>query len=1467
MTSLNRHGALMGSNNSMRNPRRSTPRTPAWKTAFFHPRGEKSRHRIVLHLAWAAGLFLTAPGTAAGQGVCDRTPQVRDALVKISGVTTCEEVSSEYLAGVTSLQLQWTRIGSLQAHDFSGLSNLSRLELGYNSLTTLPVGIFSGLHSLSLLLLNENSLTSLPEEIFRDTTRLGGLTLNGNSLTTLPVGIFGGLHNLSHLELQQNSLSTLPVGVFGGLGSLEYLYLEDNSLITLPERIFSELGNLRGLTLNGNSLTTLPVRIFSGPSNLDWLVLGNNSITTLPVGVFNGLSLLSGLLLNDNSLTTLPVGLFRGMSNLSRLYLHNNSLTTLPVGVFDGLGFVKYLHLQHNPLTTLPKEIFSEMKSLSQLELHHNSLTTLPAGLFNGPTSLRSLSLDNNSLISLPEAVFSGLRSLSWLNLSGNLLTSLPEELFRGIRDLQNLSLSANSLTALPEGVFREMTGLNRLKLDNNSLTTLPAGIFSGPSGLRVLTLNDNSLTTLPAGIFGELSNLFRLELHNNPFLMLPEKIFSGLSSLDFLHLSKYSLTTLPIGAFSELDTLYSLTVSGNSLATLPTGVFNGLSNLYGLTLSDNSLTTLPVGVFNGLSSLRSLDLSANMLTLLPEGVFNGLSSLRSLDLSANMLTLLPEGVFNGLSSLRSLDLTGNSLTSWPEGLFRGMSDLGHLSLSGNSLTTLSEGTFSDLSSLGSLDLSGNSLTFLPEELFRGIRDLWNLSLSANSLTALPEGVFREMTGLNRLKLDNNSLTTLPTGIFSGLRSLSLLWLQENNLKHLPAKLFSGLNRLLILKLHNNRLGELPKGIFDDVLDTLGFWLGYAENAIPGELSLDTDLMAGLTFHSNQQRASEGATVRVKVLLSRTLPVAVRVPFTAGSSAAAYDHKSLSPSQKGGLLFLAGETSKEITFTLSETGGNQQETVVLTLADLSEIRLRISDGTGPDAPKLRANSFLKPSEEGLSHTVTIVPAGSTPGEPSPALERDIFVPVILSSAGLNNSFFTSELTLTNPSSEPAVLNYTFTAHRGAGSGTATDTLPPGRQRIKTNAIDYLKSIGIPIPDSGKRIGTLGVQEASGSSDVGVMVRTTTAVTDGRAGLAYPGIPGDEGYQEAVFLCGLRQNQHDRSNVAFQNMGAEGSITLRTTVFSGDAANSNPRVLDDVTLRPGEFHQYTEVLRVLGSSANGYVKVERVEGTAPFYAYGVINDQANSDGSFVYPVSEGSLAGTIGQVLPVVLERSPFTSQLTVTNFSNQEKAVNFSVVANAVQTEDHAASFPLHLKAGEQHIIPNVIDWARQLTSGIELPSGLASALFAEVDSGDMSGIVIGARTGSQGKVGRYGVFYNAVPYGQSFTKVAWVDALQQNDENRSNLALVNTGEVDDSPSEFNLEIYNGETGLLANTATGFRVPARRWYQIDGILAKYGMGTKQGYVRIEKISGNNPFLAYGVINDGGARLERSDDGAYLPARE
>ena len=516
-----------------------------------------------------------------------------------------------------------------------------------------------------------------------------------------------------------------------------------------------------------------------------------------------------------------------------------------------------------------------------------------------------------------------------------------------------------------------------------------------------------------------------------------------------------------------------------------------------------------------------------------------------------------------------------------------------------------------------------------------------------------------------------------------------------------------------------------------------------------------------------------------------------------------------------------------------------------------------------------------------------------------------FVPVILSAAGRNKSFFTSELTLTNRGTVSANLSLTYTAHIGGGSSVVSDILHPGEQKIIPNAIGYIKTGGgrirtfatfalsaiDPIKSGGNRgatilatedqIGTLRVGfRGFSSSDVAVTVRTTTPVPEGRAGLAYPAIPAETGFgDEAVYVCGLRQNEQDRSNLAFQNMGnsGDGAVTLRTTVFSGDVDGGGPRVLEDVTLAPGGFHQYSGLLERAGFT-QGYARVERVEGTAPFYAYGVINDQANSDGSFVSAVREGSLAGAMGQTLPVIVETNVFTSELMVTNFSNVPKMVTFRFRAEAVQTPDKTAVVEWNFQPGQQVIVPNIVEMMRKIgTPGIG-PSGqtFAGALFATVAEGDMSGIAIGARTSSPGGGGRYGVFYNAVPYGEAFGNSAWVYGLQQNEENRSNLALVNTGEVDGSPSVFQLDIYDGTpsvdlgshrlTGTLANTVTGLRVEAGGWYQINSILAGYAPETTQGYVRITKISGNNPFLAYGVINDGGAPGQRSGDGAYLPAQ-
>jgi hypothetical protein len=111
-------------------------------------------------------------------------------------------------------------------------------------------------------------------------------------------------------------------------------------------------------------------------------------------------------------------------------------------------------------------------------------------------------------------------------------------------------------------------------------------------------------------------------------------------------------------------------------------------------------------------------------------------------------------------------------------------------------------------------------------------------------------------------------------------------------------------------------------------------------------------------------------------------------------------------------------------------------------------------------------------------------------------------------------------------------------------------------------------------------------------------------------------------------------------------------------------------------------------------------------------------------------------------------------------------------------------------------------------------------------------------------------------------TTVAWIFGLQQSAETRSNLALVNTGEKDDSVDVFRIELFDGETGRMAGTFET-TLNAKAWKQIGMVLAQCVPGTTQGYARVTRIEGNNPFIAYAVVNDGGQPGERTGDGAFV----
>ena len=83
-------------------------------------------------------------------GICGRTAEVRNAIVHITDVSDCADVTAEHLAAITgTLHLSAQNITALRAGDFDGLTSLEELHLTHNELTTLPDGVFAGLTALT----------------------------------------------------------------------------------------------------------------------------------------------------------------------------------------------------------------------------------------------------------------------------------------------------------------------------------------------------------------------------------------------------------------------------------------------------------------------------------------------------------------------------------------------------------------------------------------------------------------------------------------------------------------------------------------------------------------------------------------------------------------------------------------------------------------------------------------------------------------------------------------------------------------------------------------------------------------------------------------------------------------------------------------------------------------------------------------------------------------------------------------------------------------------------------------------------------------------------------------------------------------------------------------------------------------------------------------------------------------------
>ena len=796
--------------------------------------------------------------------VCDRTPQVRDAIVAaVPSVSDCNDVTEAHLAAITgTLSLIGESITALAAGDFDGLTALENLNLRVNPLTTLPAGVFEDLTALELLILADNALTTLPAGVFDGLTALTGLDLQGNELTTLPVGVFDGLTALTELWLPGNALTTLPAGVFDGLTALELLLLQGNELTTLPAGVFEDLTALTGLALSDNpgapfapKAVALPddgtIPVAGGTVTLDGSGSGGPWGTNVTYG-WALTSPASGVTVTfDDDTSATPVVTIPALTEGTELTF-TLTVTAVPSGatgtastpdtatvtatastagicgrtaeVRDAL--LERIEVNEGAAVACADVTDAHLTSdITSLFLNGQSITALQAGDFEDLTSLTELRLYDNQLATLPADLFDGLTALTTLYLNGNQLSTLPEGLFDGLSSLTTLYLYGNSVDPLPLTVSLEKVGADQVKavapagapFDLVLPLTVTNGSISG--GATSITIPAGSLESQPLTVTRTPSTTAAVTMDIGT-LPRPPTNHSGytLVKSDDLPLEIFSLLAggicdrTPLVQTTILRALQSQTPSPSTCGEVTEA---HLAAITSLDFREQSITALQAGDFDGLTALTTLNLFDNELSSLPAGIFDNLTALTTLYLQNNQLSSLPAGI-GRLTALTTLNLSHNELSSLPAGIFDNLTALTDLRLLANQLSSLPTG-IGRLTALTYLQLGGNNFTMLPAGIFDNLSNLRQLYLGGNELGSLPAGIFDNLTALTTLLLGGIELSSLPAGIFDNLTTLRELQLGSNNFTTLPAGIFDNLTALTTLNLSFNQLTTLPAGIFDNL--------------------------------------------------------------------------------------------------------------------------------------------------------------------------------------------------------------------------------------------------------------------------------------------------------------------------------------------------------------------------------------------------------------------------------------------------------------------------------------------------------------------------------------------------------------------------------------------------------------------------------------------------------------------------
>ena len=503
-------------------------------------------------------------------GVCERTPQVREALVAAAQennllVEDCSGVDATALAGITgALRLIGQGIAALKPGDFAGLSGVTTLQLNGNALSALPAGVFDGLGAVATLDLYRNALGagSLEDGVFEPLTGVFQLNLSNNpgSASFVPKADAG-----EDLVLRAGETATLGgPGTGGGPWGMnvDYTWVEidaDDNPVAEAERTEDlSAANVASPVFTAPALAAERVVRYRlavqgrGHGNTDAHRASDTvTVTVRAAPAVTGVALTSlpqadGEYRRDETIEvsvtfsapvtvtgTPTIGLEVGTAVRPAAYVTKSAPHVLVFGytVIEDEMDTDGVAVPANGIA-LAGGTIADAHGVAALLGHaavaadaahmvDGDMMALTGGVCDRTLQVRDALVAAVAAASdcseVSEAQLKVIEGTLLLNSGG--IVALKVGDFKYLEKVEGLNLSGNALSALPAAVFGDLTGLTSLDLSGNVLTALPRGLFDLLTGLTALHLNSNRLAEggLPDGVFEELEKLTTLDLRQNP--------------------------------------------------------------------------------------------------------------------------------------------------------------------------------------------------------------------------------------------------------------------------------------------------------------------------------------------------------------------------------------------------------------------------------------------------------------------------------------------------------------------------------------------------------------------------------------------------------------------------------------------------------------------------------------------------------------------------------------------------------------------------------------------------------------------------------------------------------------------------------------------------------------------------------------------------------------------------------------